>query len=91
MLTPVLPVPILAVSIQYGVYDYRIILHFIASENDWKCERIFEDADDGLINFSYEFLTQAELPLVVPLSRFRHIRLCRQADSQAVTHSVIHR
>ena len=28
-----------------------------ASENDWKCERIFEDADDGLINFSYEFLT----------------------------------
>jgi hypothetical protein len=24
--------------------------------------RIFEDADDGLINFSYEFLTQAELP-----------------------------
>jgi hypothetical protein len=60
----------------------------MASENDWKCERIFEDADDGLINFSYEFLTQAELPLVVPLSRFRHIRLCRQADSQAITHSV---
>ena len=29
----------------------------------------------------------AELPLVAPLSRFRHIRLCRQADSQAVTHS----
>jgi hypothetical protein len=28
-------------------------------------------------------LTQAELPLVVPLSRFRHIRLCRQADSLA--------
>src|SRR6202162_5548800 len=55
----------------------------MASKNDWKCERIFEDADDGLINFSYEFLTQAELPLVVPLSRFRHIRLCRQA----VTHS----
>jgi hypothetical protein len=32
----------------------------MASENDWKCERIFEDADDGLIQFSYEFLTQAE-------------------------------
>src|ERR1700732_3761953 len=58
----------------------------MASKNDWKCERIFEDADDGLINFSYEFLTQAELPLVVPLSRFRHIRFCRQADFQAVTH-----
>jgi hypothetical protein len=41
---------------------------FMASENDWKCERIFEDADDGLINFSQEFLTQACLPLVVPLS-----------------------
>jgi hypothetical protein len=53
----------------------------MASENDWKCERIFEDADDGLINFSYEFLTQAKLPLVVSLSRFRHIRFCRQADS----------
>jgi hypothetical protein len=36
----------------------------MASENDWKCERIFEDAEDGLINFSYEFLTQAELPLI---------------------------
>jgi hypothetical protein len=52
----------------------------MASKNDWKCERVFEDADDGLINFSYELLTQTELPLVVPLSRFR------QADSQAVTH-----
>jgi hypothetical protein len=49
----------------------------MASENDRKCERIFEDAVDGLINFSYEFLTQAELPLVVPLSRFRYIPLCR--------------
>src|SRR3984893_10230621 len=58
----------------------------MASKNDWKCERIFEDAGDGLINFSYEFLTQAKLALVVPLSRFRHIRLCRQADFQAVTH-----
>jgi hypothetical protein len=35
---------------------------------------------------SYKFLTQARLALVVPLSRFRHIRLCRQADLQAVTH-----
>jgi hypothetical protein len=42
----------------------------MALEDDWKCEKIFEDADDGLINFSQEFLTQAELPLVVPLSRF---------------------
>src|SRR5260370_38398592 len=58
----------------------------MAAENDWKCERIFEDAGDGPINFSYEFLTQARLALVVPLSRFRHIRLCRQADFQAVTH-----
>ena len=36
----------------------------MASENDWKCERIFQDADDGLINFSYEFLTQAEAKFV---------------------------
>jgi hypothetical protein len=25
----------------------------MASENDWKCERIFEDADDGLFNFPF--------------------------------------
>jgi hypothetical protein len=30
---------------------------FMESENDWKCERIFEDAYAGLINFSYEFFT----------------------------------
>jgi hypothetical protein len=29
-----------------------------------KCERIFEDAGDGLINFSYKFLTKARLALV---------------------------
>jgi hypothetical protein len=52
----------------------------MAAENDWKCERIFQDAGDGPINFPYEFLTQARLALVVLLSRFRHIRLCRQAD-----------
>jgi hypothetical protein len=62
-------VPILAVSVQYGVHDYRILLQreedpigkpfckytpdFMASENDWKCERIFEDADDGLFNFPF--------------------------------------
>jgi hypothetical protein len=28
---------------------------FMAEENDWRCERIFEDAGNGLINFSYEF------------------------------------
>jgi|HubBroStandDraft_2_1064218.scaffolds.fasta_scaffold1709399_1 hypothetical protein len=28
-------------------------------------------------------LTHAELPLLVPLSSFRRIRFCRQADSQA--------
>ena len=52
----------------------------MASKNDWRCERIFEDADDGLINVSYELLTQTELPLVIPLRRFLHIHLCRQAD-----------
>jgi hypothetical protein len=43
--------------------------------------------DDGLINFSYEF-SPKPTSLVVTLSPFRHIRLCRRADSQAVTHSV---
>jgi len=56
----------------------------MAAENDWKCERIFEDAGDGPINFPYEFLTQARLALVVQLSSFRHIRLGRLADLQAV-------
>jgi hypothetical protein len=58
----------------------------MAAENNRKSERIFDDAGDGLINFSYEFLTQTSLALVVLLSRLRHIRLCRQADLQAVTH-----
>jgi hypothetical protein len=42
----------------------------MAAENDRKSERIFDDAGDGLINFSYELLTQTKLALVVPLSRF---------------------
>src|ERR1700674_436193 len=58
----------------------------MAAENDRKSERIFDDAGDSPINFFYEFLTQTGLALVVPLSRFRHIHLCRQADLQAVTH-----
>src|ERR1700726_2587683 len=58
----------------------------MAAENDRKSERIFDDAGDGLINFSYEFLTQSRLALVVPLAPSRHLRLCRQADLQAVTH-----
>ena len=49
----------------------------MAAEDDRKSERIFDDAGDSLINFFYEFLTQTRLALVVPLSRFRHIRLCR--------------
>jgi hypothetical protein len=28
---------------------------FMAAENDWKCERIFEDAGDGLINSLMNF------------------------------------
>jgi hypothetical protein len=52
----------------------------MAAENNRKSERIFDDAGDGLINFSYEFLTQTRLALVVLLSRLRHIRLCSQAD-----------
>src|SRR6202035_5974235 len=58
----------------------------MALKNDGESERIFDYAGDGLINFPYQFLTQTRLALVVPFSRFRHIRLCRKADLQAVTH-----
>jgi hypothetical protein len=40
-------------------------------EDDGESKRIFDHAGDGLINFSYEFLTQTRLALVVPFS------LCR--------------
>jgi hypothetical protein len=47
----------------------------------------FSDAERWPDQLFLRISHQAELPLVVPLSRFRFIRLCRQADSQTVTHS----
>jgi hypothetical protein len=58
----------------------------MATANNPKGEGIFENLSNRLIDFCYEFFTEARLALFIPQSRFHHIRLCLRTDVEPVTH-----